>query len=464
MKSVEGSSRVIGHRRVITVFLAVMCFLSPLLFYPRALRESGAVWVHQQSFEGRGSIEQLLVVQGQGGVIYYLLTASGGVYRALDTGDSWVPANGPAGRGGLPRGGWGEIQVRDIAVSPSDPLVLFAAVQRVQRGRPTLYWTTDGGDTWWARGEMRDRVIQALAVAPANDQVVYAATEGALFRSADGGETWINVWGMSYTAIADREKWSHIEARYYDRVEQGDLWLVIGDRVWRSMDGGETWQEVTDGSYRDVGATGDWKVVEGEEYRSVDDADGWLALAGKLYRTTDEGRSWTRIGSDPGWGEVCTMRVSAIDPGVLYVGTTSRGLFIMRNGGATWQIRLPSTEIVAIVQGRQHPGLLYVATSQGLYRSMDHGDTWEVVNQDWAGRRVTAVALDSYDDRVVYASVEDVGIYRSSDGGMRWSPLRRGMGNEEVCTLATDPTCLGVVYAGTRSGLWRYSTREVVCK
>jgi len=69
---------------------------------------------------------------------------------------------------------------------------------------------------------------------------------------------------------------------------------------------------VTDGSYRDVGATGDWKVVEGEEYRSVDGADRWLALAGKLYRTTDEGRNWTRIGSDPGWGEVCTMRVSAI--------------------------------------------------------------------------------------------------------------------------------------------------------
>ena len=437
------------------------CFLSPLLLYPLARREgAGGVWVRQQGFESQGGVVQLLVAQGQEGAIYYLLTGSSGVHRALSIEESWMEANGPANRHGLPRGAWGAIQVRALTVNPRDPLVLFAALQGVRRGRPTLYRTLDGGDTWRARGEMKDRLVHGIAIAPTNGQIVYVATEGALFHSADGGETWTSVRGVPHEGGMGRGKWRSVEARRYDRRERGDRWLVLGDRAWRSRDEGSTWQEAPGGLPRDV----DWLVVTGEEHQSADGVSTWLALAGRLYRTTDGGRNWTQVGSVPDWKEVRTMRVSASNPDVLYVGTASQGLFVMRNGGVTWQVTLAGTEINALAQGHQNPELLYAATSRGVYRSMDGGSTWDVLNQEWAGRRVTAVALTPDGDRTVYASVEDAGVYRSLDGGMHWSSLKRGMGGEKVRALVTDPTRSSVVYATTQSGLWQCVTQGVVSR
>ena len=156
------------------------------------------------------------------------------------------------------------------------------------------------------------------------------------------------------------------------------------------------------------------------------------------------------------------MKVSGSDPNVLYVGTLSQGLFTMRNGGATWRVVLPNTEINAIAPGRQTPGLLYVATGSGLYRSTDDGSTWDVQNQEWAGRDVTAVTLATHADHIVFVAVQGMGVYQSLDAGVTWVRLNRGIGREEVRALISDPTHLDTVYAGTASGLWRSVTGEVV--
>ena len=447
------SARTIGVGKVIGTLLATICFASPLFLYPLSAREDTQDrWIHVREFEGQGDISQLLVAKGLEGAIYYLLTGSGGLHRALGVGQSWTLANGLGSGAGLPRGGWGQIQIRALAVSPDNPLAVYAALQGVQMGRPTLYRTLDGGDSWQALGGMRDRLVLAIAIAPSNPQTMYAATKGDLFRSVDGGNTWVGVRGVPYGNTPSGDEWRSVEGRRAGNGEHGDSWLVLGDRSWRSTDEGASWREAA-GS---VPSNLDWGVVTGEEYQPASGAGGWLALAGLVYGTTDGGRNWQRAGSAPGWNQVRAMQVSASSSDLVYVGTVSEGLFVLRNGGATWHVGLADTEINSIVQGNHDPGLLHVATSNGLYRSTDEGLTWDVVNQDWAGRRVAAVALAPDRDHVVYASIEDMGVHQSPDGGAHWHSSSRGLGRQEVHALVTDTTHPSTLYAVTRDGLWQY--------
>ena len=82
--------------------------------------------------------------------------------------------------GGLPA----DRTVNGFAVHPADPKTMYAAV------RDGLFKSTDGGQTWLAVGKGW-RNLAALAVNPKDPSVVLVATaEGTIFRSPDGGSTW----------------------------------------------------------------------------------------------------------------------------------------------------------------------------------------------------------------------------------------------------------------------------------
>ncbi len=82
--------------------------------------------------------------------------------------------------GGLPA----NRTVTGFAVSPADPKTIYAAV------RDGLFKSTDGGTTWLALGKGW-RNLAAVALNPKDPNVVFIATaEGTIFRSPDGGKTW----------------------------------------------------------------------------------------------------------------------------------------------------------------------------------------------------------------------------------------------------------------------------------
>lgn len=98
-----------------------------------------------------------------------------GIIRTDDTGQSWTHVSD-----GLD----GPVDFHNMEVSRADPAVIYGIGhdRRVQR-------SADGGVTWKTTGEAPEKLID-IATAPGDAARVYAATEGGLFLSPDGGATW----------------------------------------------------------------------------------------------------------------------------------------------------------------------------------------------------------------------------------------------------------------------------------
>lgn len=144
--------------------------------------------------------------------------------------------------------------VIDMVMSPADPETLFAAAWEFERkswGPKTagpdsgLWKSTDGGVTWTdiTRNEGLPAGVwgrTGLTMSAADPNRVYALvdneTQQGLYRSDDLGETWRFVSG-SPNITSRPFYFYHIEA---DPTDADKLWAPA-NKMWRSSDGGETW-------------------------------------------------------------------------------------------------------------------------------------------------------------------------------------------------------------------------------
>lgn len=216
----------------------------------------------------------------------------------------------------------------------------------------------------------------------------------------------------------------------------------------RSTDGGKTWTPSTKPLSGDqvtalaadpaVGSTVYAGTSTGAIYRSVDGGDTWMLL----YQT-----------ASPAIG-VVALAIDRIDSMTIYaaVGTQGTGSVLRsRNGGATWTIAnvgLPATPASSLIPDPSHRDTVY-ATSFGLYRSRDAGDTWTpvIAPDGLAG----VLAIDPKDsDHLVLAGSQHVG--QSFDGGLTWEVSEEmfGMCPHGDCTdigaIFFDPMDSKVIY------------------
>ena len=162
-------------------------------------------------------------------------------------------------------------------------------------------------------------------------------------------------------------------------------------------------------------------------------------------RTIDGfGENWTTQGPGNIGARANVVTVNPQDENIIYTGFSGGGVFKTTDGGATWNPIFDDQVFLAIgdiVLDPVDPNIVYVGTGDvningytflgdGLYRSMDGGDTWTnlgLVDQ----RIISKVIIDPTNSNNIFASTmgqpfvrdENRGLYRSTDNGSNWEQV-----------------------------------------
>ncbi len=273
------------------------------------------------------------------------LAATGGgawsIQQARSVSESWVNV-GPTSIS--PDGATG--RVVDLAVDPLD-----ANRWLIAAAGGGVWETRDAGGSWTSLTDTAEsQAIGAVAFAPGNHDIIYAATgEGISFsssggrgilKSMDGGATWQTLgrptfdrFGVSDLMVnpanAD-EVFVGTRGANSGRVTQSSpLTLVQLSGIYRSSDGGTTWARVLPGEVMDLESRpGDFSrqyaaigirqqpaatVAEKGIWRSFDGGVSWSKLTGP----------WSVFGDQAiGRGEIA---ISPSNPDVAYVSIAGQG-------------------------------------------------------------------------------------------------------------------------------------------
>jgi photosystem II stability/assembly factor-like uncharacterized protein len=383
-----------------------------------------------------------------------------GVYHSTDWGSTWTPANQ-----GLADSNVSALAFKDTLLfagtsnhgpfvssdfgsswwpASISPLAQYAVSSFAVSGDSIyagtnghgVFVSSDNGLNWSAIGNglstLSSRFIAGLL---STRRGLFARTYGGLFRSTDGGGSWLSAnVGLSNSAVyALFDTPSGIYA---------GTWHM---GVFLSSDHGETWQPMSKGI---TDATVDQDVYAFAE-------QGRFLFAGTYndaFRSSDQGASWIELG-------VCTGPVGAFTVIDSTIFAAYSGLSYSTDSGATWVATYNGlTDGIWSLSTRGNT-LIAGSDWSGIYRSTDLGQSWAL----GSGSRLLETECLLTVDSMLYAGTHNSGIYYSTDDGMSWSPIPRNPENPSIYCLAAAK---GMIFAGTGHGVyastdWGQSWRDV---
>jgi len=410
-----------------------------------------------------------------------------------------VAGNG-AWTGAGPSGG----EVTRIAVSASDPNIVYAAVNG------TIFRTSDGGASWTPPTSgiptVSSYYIGGIVIDPANPDIVYVQNDVAdVYRSTDGGVTYspanTGLGNVNLEAIAmDPGNSSRLYALEYQgdiyvTSNSGSSWSLAGSipgfvpnddqvfgiavvpgastvlyvwartGVYRSDNSGATWVQKVNG----LSGSSIPSIPYFIEAFAVDPSDSNVAYAiiygGQLFRTDDRGETWGQQNAlGLAFGTTLQLLVDPITPANMYIGNDYigiDGLYRSTDAGVSWTPVagvFDNVGISALAISPSSPATLYAGLdngwgdAQGIFVSTNNGVDWAgAANAGMNASRIRALAIDSSGSTLLAGGTDTINVIdRSVDGGASWSASDSGVAPsfQNVSALAIYSADNNRVYAG----------------
>jgi photosystem II stability/assembly factor-like uncharacterized protein len=365
--------------------------------------------------------------------------ASGsGLFRSTDGGATWTELD-PRSAAGLPAKPWGRVAV---TVAPSNPNVVYAFIEAVPPAN-ALYRSDDGGRTWAARDRSQQMIwrpfyFATLIVDPRNENRLYKPDLG-LIVSNDGGASFSDISGGAHGDFHD--VW--VDPANTDHLITGD-----DGGVWYSYDAGNKWWKADNlpiSQFYHVSVDMDRPY---HVYGGLQDNSSFVGVSDYPGGITNA--QWENMyGGDGFW-----MFADPSDPDYLYA--ESQGGEIGRVNRRTHETRsikplprygegkLRFNWNTPIHVSPNHRGTIYIG-AQFLFRSRDHGQTWQRISPDLTTNDTTkqqqelsggvtvdnssaemhttiyAIAESPRDSNVVWVGTDDGNLQLTRDGGRTWT-------------------------------------------
>lgn len=274
-----------------------------------------------------------------------------------------------------------------------------------------LVYSRKTGENWqYAVLEQVTNPVTCLAASPnfAEDQVVLAGTAGdGVLRSVNGGQSWqlvnFGLRDFHIYALETASVWGLKEASF-SGTANGIYYSPNGGRAWR------------------------FSGLDGITVLSLalhpDFENSPIILAGTenhgIWRSEDSGQNWSPV-ELPGFKEL-TINAFLRFENAWLAATSEAGVLTSDDDGLTWTIT--NSHLPPILTLAQSLGNLFAGTyQQGIYRSLDGGNTWEPV-ESWVAQRFSQLlAWPAFEQDYWVALGPQSGVWVSEDKVDGWQPL-----------------------------------------
>jgi hypothetical protein len=339
------------------------------------------------------------------------------------------------GQWGLVPVGSGTSSISAFGAPFQDSRILFVGTE----GK--VYRSQDGGSSWMAVGAPLQGIqANAFFADRYSSLAIFCCTAQGIFRSSDAGMSWLPMGGMPVNLV-------QLSQNSHDRST-----LLAGGPagVVRSYDGGISWTHVSPDGISVLRLI--WDNYDTSQVRV-------LAREGVL-RSDDGGETWSWEFQAAGSAPLLCGILTSTGTDVSILAGTGTGVALIRGSVIEVSVQglgfLDSTAVG--IDSRQ--SISYAVRRRSLYMARGDGPQWNTVDQTLGNVRVLSLSVDQTQPRVLYA-VTAAGLFRSSDGGQGWTIINGPPGTYK--TACADSAVPDVLYVGTSLGLYRsrygYSSR-----
>ncbi|MEP6757267.1 MAG: glycosyl hydrolase, partial [Chthonomonadales bacterium] len=408
---------------------------------------------------------------------YYAAAASGGVWKTTNNGSTWTPVFEHEA----------SYSIGVVTLDPNNVNTVWVGTGENNAQRSVgygdgVYKSIDGGKSWRNVGLKTSEHIGKIVVDPRDSNIVFVAAQGplwsaggerGLYRTLDGGKTWVNVLKISEnTGVTDVEidlkNPDVLYAASYQRRRH--VWTLIDggpeSAIYKSTDGGDTWTKLRSGL-----PGGDLGRI-GIAVSPVDSSVIWATVeasgkSGGVFRSSDYGASWERrnefVSSGMYYGQIIA------DPKdlerVYVLGVVNQ---VSDDGGRTVRAlgeRGKHVDNHALWIDPHDTNYILAGCDGGVYDSYDKGATWQFKSNLPIAQFYDVAVDNNAPYYYVYGGTQD----NSSVGGP--SRTRNGAGIVSSDWIVTaggdgfhqqvDPTNADIVYSESQyGGLVRFNRKN----
>ncbi|CAN5443679.1 T9SS type A sorting domain-containing protein [soil metagenome] len=347
------------------------------------------------------------------------------IYQSVDAGNSWIRVQSG--------------HFFDLEFKPGDPQVIYAA------GQGKIFKSIDGGATFTAGATTLGTGRISVAVTDANPSVVYVMAEsGEFWKSTDDGVT--------YNGRTSPTGFTTFYG-YYDNVlgvsqQDEDHVLTGGIDVLVSGDGGFTWSTAANNNGASDYVHADQKNIE---FDKNSDNIIYVVNDGGIFKTINGGFTWTDLGDNIHIKQYYSISTSVSNTNIYYGGAQDNGTDQNNNG--TWR-HVNGGDGMDCAVSPTNGSIAFVSYQYGAFRkTTNNGNSFISTGPGGqTGAWVTPIAFDPINSNNVYIGYQD--LYKSNNTGTTWLSISSNvLGGSDIELLRISAANSNYIYAGTTNQL-----------